>query len=458
MNPEKKLDFLRKALSIDSSESAGTAEYVQFLVDIAQKMGLRSDTKTYTLKDVDYHNLFISHGLDLKDDAELEYLFVNPLDTENPGPFRAWSEMAEDPFDSMVKGSRLYGLGATSGKLNTFLQLKALETVSEDQKKRVGILGTYGRSLRSYGVLKFLRESRLKIKNIVIGFPTNNKIVSTQAGRFKVRISLPFSESEREARQKHDEIENSSSQSQYFSSKPRDEKEGNRVEWQGNTIVQSFEFLNNLPEQIVILDLEGGKDTSSEPRSTLLEFDLASGIKDPMSLKLKKLYECLAELNQEFAKATNFDFEPANPQINFGRIKCDYDQIEIYGECVFPPGITTDISEDWIGGLRVNIQELGGETKVLSQRFPYTFEGDSEFLQETLRLCGMDKAKSLAYTTEADLFKLAGYNPLIYGPGVFESLFLPNESVELADLDEAENFYYKLITSNKGEGFENHKL
>ena len=447
MSLDKKIDSLRNALSIDSSESSGTGEYAQFLTKLAEENGFSCSTLSYTLKDVDFHNVFIGYGVGIKDDAELDYLFVNPLDTENPGPFRAWSEMAEDPFDSMVKGSRLYGLGANSGKLSSLLQLRALLCVDEKQKQKVGILGTYGRTLRSYGVIKFLRESQLKVKNIVVGFPTQNQIVSTQAGRLRMRISLPFSESEKEMRQKHDELENSSSQSQYFNSKPR-EAWGDGS-WQRNTIVQSFEFLNNLPEQIVILDLEGGKDTSSEPRSTLLEFDLANDVLDPMSVKLRTLYSYLADLNQEFEKATNKDFEPSSPQINFGRVKCDYDQIEIYGECVFPPGINSEVSDQWIGKLREDIQNLGGDSKILSQRFPYLFEGDSDFLQKALEICDTKEAKSLAYTTEADLFKLAGYNPLVFGPGRFESLFLPNESVELEELDRAEEFYLSLMTSKK---------
>lgn len=447
MSLDKKIDLLRKALSIDSSESSGTGEYALFLTKLAEENGFSCSALSYTLKDVDFHNVFIGYGVGIKDDIELDYLFVNPLDTENPGPFRAWSEMSEDPFDSMVKGSRLYGLGANSGKLSSLLQLRALQHVDEKQKQKVGILGTYGRTLRSYGVIKFLRESQLKVKNIIVGFPTQNQIVSTQAGRLRMRISLPFSESEKEMRQKHDELENSSSQSQYFNSKPR-EALGDGS-WQRNTIVQSFEFLNNLPEQIVILDLEGGKDTSSEPRSTLLEFDLANDVLDPMSVKLRTLYSYLADLNQEFEKATNKDFEPSSPQINFGRVKCDYDQIEIYGECVFPPGINSEVSDQWIGKLREDIQNLGGDSKILSQRFPYLFEGDSGFLQKALEICDTKEAKSLAYTTEADLFKLAGYNPLVFGPGRFESLFLPNESVELEELDRAEEFYLSLMTSKK---------
>lgn len=447
MSLDKKLDILRQALSIDSSESSGTAEYVQFLTEIANHNGFLCSTKSYTLKDVDFHNLFIGYGVSMKDPVELDYLFVNPLDTENPGPFRAWSEMAEDPFDSMVKGSRLYGLGANSGKLNLILQLRALKNVNEEQRRKVGVLGTYGRSLKSYGVLKFLRESQLKVKNIIVGFPTQNQIVSTQAGRIRMRISLPFSASEKEARRKHDELENSSSQSQYFNSKPRTE-EAHKNYWQGNTIVQSFEFLNNLPDQIVILDLEGGKDTSSEPRSALLEFDLANhDIADPMSLKLRKLYACLEELNLEFERATNKNFEPSSPQINFGRVKCDYDQIEIFGECVFPPGLGSEISDKWMSDLRKDIAALGGDSKILSQRLPYIFEGEESFLKKTLDICQLSQAKSLAYTTEADLFKLAGYNPLVYGPGDFESLFLPNESVELEDLDQAEAFYLRLMKS-----------
>lgn len=449
MSVRQRLDDFRQALAIDSSVAAGTSEYVHFLTEMAGKVGLRSSIMSYTFKDVEFHNLYL--GADFtwqREDGVIDYLFINPLDTENPGPFRAWSEMDEDPFDSMVKGSKLYGLGANSGKLNSLLQIKVLGELAMEQKKRIAILGTYGRSLRSYGVLKFLRENKAKIRNIVIGFPTSNQIVSTQAGRIRMRISLPFSESEKKIRLKHDEIENSSSQSQYFNSKTQ---EDSRSVWQRNAIVQSFEFLTNLPEQIVILDLEGGKDMSSEPRSTLLEFDLANNVEQPMSVKLRKLYAHIADLNSEFERATNTTYEPHSPQINFGRVTCDFDQIEIFGECVFPPGLQEEISDKWMQALREQITALGGDSKILSQRFPYMYEGPESLLGLTHSICKQQMPRSLAYTTEADLFKLAGYNPLIYGPGDLTQLFKANECVDLEALDKAEEFYRHLIVSKQND-------
>lgn len=439
------LDDLRSALAIDSSVGTGTTDYVHFLTDFAGKAGLKSSIMSYTFKDVEFHNLFIGSEFTWQQsDGEIDYLFINPLDTENPGPFRAWSEMEQDPFDPMVKDLKLYGLGANSGKLNTLLQIKVLSQLSAEQKKKVAILGTYGRTLRSYGVLKFLKENKAKINNIIIGFPTNNQVISTQAGRIRMRISFPFSQSEKELRKKHDETENSSSQSQYFNSK----FEQNESDlWKKNAIVQSFEFLKNLPDQIVILDLEGGKDLSSEPRSTLLEFDLVSVVENPMSVILKNFYDHIAQLNQDFKKSTNFDFEPHRPEINFGRITCDFDQVEMYGECVFPPGVNESVSELWMSGLREKIIALGGDSKILSQRYPYKYEGSEDLLLRAQKICEQDQAKSLAYTTEADLFKLAGHNSLIYGPGNLERLSSANEFVELEALSKAEDFYSKLILS-----------
>lgn len=432
-------ELCRKALSIDSSIVNGTSDFTEFLVELSNSIGMKSDVKNYLFRDLDFQNLLISNTTNYSD---IKYLFVNPLDTEAPGPFRAWTQTDQDPFDITIKDGRMYGLGANCGKLHTVLLLKALSEISEEQRKKFALLGTYGREVRAHGALRFLKEKNVAPLNLIVGFPTSNEVVHAQAGRIRMRINFPFTEKEKDLKSSHDEQEHSSSESQYFHSKVEiDQDDDNKAFGRNNAIVEALHFVENLPDQLLVLDFAGGKDLYSDPRSCLFEFDLVSGSNIQMGFKLKSFFRFMTELTHEFKKYTNLEFSPEHPMLHLGRVVCDLKGIEFWGECIFPPGVPEVVSEAWILKLREQINSVGGSSKMLSQRWPYVYSGSKEFLNQLLELNGSGKSHSLSYTSEGDLFDLVGFKSLIYGPGDFHEMFKPNESVSLKSLEHALSFY-----------------
>lgn len=434
------IELCKKALSIDSSIVNGTSEYTEFISNLATSIGLHVQTKSYLFRDLDFQNILITQG---KDTSKIKYLFVNPIDTEAPGPFRSWTETDQDPFDITIKDGKMFGLGANSGKLNTILLLKSLTELSNEKREKFAILGTYGREVRAHGALRFLKEKKIAPMSTIVGFPTANEIVYAQAGRMRMRINFPFTDSEKELRTQHDEQEHSSSESQYFHSK--DEIAKGQLFGRHNAIVDALQFIENLPDSLLVLDLAGGKDLYSDPRSCLFEFDLVGNHDVSMGSKLKGFSSYMLELNKSFAEKSNKDYLPVHPMIHLGRVVCDLEGIEFWGECVFPPGIPEDVSELWIKGLRDEIKQLGGSSKMLSQRWPYVYDGDFDFLNQLLEINESEKPKPLAYTSEADLFSLAGFNPLIFGAGSFDQMFKPNEYIHINSLDDALSFYQKVL-------------
>lgn len=436
------VELCKSALAIDSSIANGTSEYTLFIKDLAEEMGLVCQTKDYLFRDLEFQNILITNSLDT---TEIKYLFVNPMDTEAPGPFGSWTETDQDPFDITIKDGKMYGLGANSGKLNTILLLKALSTLDVAVRDKFAILGTYGREVRSHGALRFLKEKKIKSKATIVGFPTSNEVVHAQAGRIRMRINFPFTESEKELRLMHDESEHSSSESQYFHSK-QDFSESSKFGRQ-NAIVDALSFIHNLPDQILVLDLSGGKDLYSDPRSCLFEFDLANSKEIAMGSKLKSFFNFMMNLHEKFLKHTNKDFLPTCPSVHLGRVVCDLEGIEFWGECIFPPGIPEEESDQWIEELRSSIESVGGNSKMLSQRWPYIFEGEKEFLNKVLKINHQKEPLPLAYTSEADLFRKFGFDSLIFGAGDFKHMFKPNEYICLTSLEEAEDFYRKILKS-----------
>ncbi len=433
------IELCRKALSIDSSIVNGTSDFTEYLVQLSKSMSLQSAVKNYLFRDLDFQNILISNTNNY---SEIKYLFVNPLDTEAPGPFRSWTLTDQDPFDITIKDGRIYGLGANCGKLHNVLLLKALSEISDAKKNKFALLGTYGREVRAHGALRFLKEKGIAPMNLIVGFPTSNQVVHAQAGRIRMRINFPFTDEEKELKSNHDEQEHSSSESQYFHSKPEEnDLEEARDFGTNNAIVEALHFIVNLPDQLLVLDFAGGKDLYSDPRSCLFEFDLANGQNIQMGTKLKYFFKFMSELTSEFKKYTNVEFSPIHPMLHLGRVVCDLEGIEFWGECIFPPGIPEVVSEAWINKLREEINSIGGSSKLLSQRWPYVYNGSKFFINELLQFNETAMAQSLSYTSEADLFHLVGFKSLIYGPGDFTQMFKPNESVSLKSLEQALNFY-----------------
>lgn len=443
MIKQSMIELCRKALSIDSTIVNGTSEYTEFLTGIAASIGMTTDSKNYLFRDLDFQNVLITQSANYE---KVKYLFVNPLDTEAPGPFRAWTLTELDPFDITIRDGKMYGLGANCGKLNSILLLKALSEIPIEQRNKFALLGTYGREVRAHGALRFLKEKNIFPQNLIVGFPTSNHVVHAQAGRIRMRINFPFTDEEKTQKENHDEQEHSSSESQYFHSKA--EKNGNTVNTtfgENNAIVDALRFIQNLPDQLLIMDFAGGKDLYSDPRSCLFEFDVVSGNNILMGVKLKKFYEIMSLLTLEFKKYSNPDFQPEHPMIHLGRVVCDLEGIEFWGECVFPPGIPEVVSEAWITRLREEICQIGGSSKLLSQRFPYIYKGNKAFLTKLLELNQTSDATSLSYTSEADLFERVGFQSLIFGPGEFHQMFRPNEFVHIKSLESALEFYRKIL-------------
>lgn len=436
------IELCRKALSIDSSIVNGTTEFTEFLIGLSDDIGMKVQSKNYLFRDLDFQNLLITQNTNHE---EIKYLFVNPLDTEAPGPFRAWTLTGQDPFDITIRDGKMYGLGANCGKLNSVLLLKALSELPEEQRQKFALLGTYGREVRAHGAIRFLKEQNILPSSSVVGFPTSNQVVHAQAGRIRMRINFPFTDEEKELKSKHDEQEHSSSESQYFHSKTDEENNGTEAFGRSNAITDALHFIENLPDQLLVLDFAGGKDLYSDPRSCLFEFDLVSGHNILMGVKLKKFIEMMSMLNKEFKKYSNKDFSPEHSLIHLGRVVCDLEGIEFWGECIFPPGIPEVVSDEWINKLREEIESIGGTSKLLSQRWPYIYKGEKTFIDQLLKLNDSNKPQSLSYTSEADLFERVGFQSLVYGPGEFGQMFKPNEYVSVKSLEHALNFYKKIL-------------
>jgi hypothetical protein len=196
---------------------------------------------------------------------------------------------------------------------------------------------------------------------------------------------------------------------------------------------------------LLVLDFAGGKDLYSDPRSCLFEFDLAQGKEIMMGLRLKKFFNLMNFLSDEFKKLQNPDFKPLFASLHLGRVVCDFEGIEFWGECVFPPGIPEEVSDRWIEKLRQEIKNIGGSSKLLSQRWPYVYQGEKTFSKQLLDLNSQQASASISYTSESDLFKLSGFESLIYGPGDFSQMFKPNENISLKSLEESLFFYKSLL-------------
>ena len=60
--------------------------------------------------------------------------------------------------------------------------------------------------------------------------------------------------------------------------------------------MKMLDYLEQLPEGIAVMDLDGGISYNAVPSSAVLEIDIMGGFQDPIVPKISAIYEALREV------------------------------------------------------------------------------------------------------------------------------------------------------------------
>ncbi len=433
-------------ISFDSSPQQGTRELVAWLAELARARGLNVEVQEEHLGDQPQANILIRP---VRERPSLELLLQTHLDTPDPGPFGLWAETGHNPFDATIMDNKIYGLGAADVKLDFLCKLEAMSSFAQDTAWRLPpvLVGTYGEELGMAGALKVIRKNKVSAKMALIGEPSELQVITAGKGIATVEIRIPYSEEERQYRYEHNLRESTSTQSRIFNGKAAHSSTPHLGE---SAIKKMLDYLLQLPENIVIMEADGGVNFNTVPASAFLEIDPVSSIADPMSKKLAAIYRATQELETQFLSYQDRDFSPSHPTLNIGLIRTFEDHIFLSGSCRIPPIVTNEIYETWMAKLRQKCEDLKAEFRVTDYKRPYRTDENSIFVRGCLAELdemGMPvKTTTQSSSNEASLWCRTGIECISFGPGVRDgNIHTPKEHVLIDDLKKSIEFYRRVI-------------
>ena len=440
------IEACRQLIAIDSTPTHGNKELAKWVAAFCRQKGLHVEEQEEIVGDLVQVNVIARFN---EDRPEKEFLLQTHLDTVDPGPFPMWTETGANPFDAHIIDGKIYGLGAADVKLDFLCKLEAMASFGKNRAWRLPpvLVGTFGEESGMQGALKLIRKNKVSAKMALIGEPSDLKIINAAKGFASVEIRVPFTEEEKAYREEHNLRESTSTQSKLFRGKAAHSSTPHLGE---SAIIKMLEYLMMLPDNVNVMEVDGGINFNTVPSHAFLEIDMVSMIQNPISRKIANIYRAVKALELEFLDYKDNDFYPSTPTLNIGLIRTNEDDIQISGTCRIPPVITHEIYEGWMGRLREVCESNGGSFSVNDYKKPFRTEVNSMLVKgclDEMRAMGLsDQPISQASTNEASIFSRIGVECVCFGPGKREgNVHTPQEHVALADLEKATQFYKRVI-------------
>lgn len=443
------MDFVescRKFIALDSSPTRGNKELATWAAELSRSRGLTVEIQDEILGDREQSNII---ARPVSERPSLEFLLQTHLDTSDPGPFGFWTETGHNPFDAHIIENKIYGLGTADVKLDFLCKLEAISSFPKSTKWKLPpvLVGTYGEELGMTGALKLIRKNKISAKMALVGEASDLQLITAGKGMVHVEVRIPYSEEERNYRFEHNLRESTSTQSRIFNGKSAHSSTPQLGE---SAVRKMLDYLMQLPDGIVVMEMDGGVNFNTVPANAFLELDLVSGINDPMAQKVRTIFKAIKNLELDFQNYKDEEFNPSHPTLNIGLIRTEEDHVLISGSCRIPPIVTNEIYEKWMKDLDSVCQSVGAHFRVADYKRPYRTENDSMLvrgcLSEMEKLGLNPKCITQPSTNEASLWSRIGIECVSFGAGKREgNIHTPKEHVDIDDLKKSIQFYKKVI-------------
>lgn len=437
----------RKLISFDTSPLQSTVELVDYLAGLARQNGLHVDVQSEIQNGVSQANILVR--CQPFSPGDQEFLLQTHLDTVDPGSFSNWKKNSFNPYDAVIEDQKIFGLGSAEVKLDFLCKLQVLIEFKNLNFKNLKpvLVGTFGEETGMQGTLKLIRKNKINIKYALIGEPTNFNIVNAAKGFATVEIKIPISVEEQKHKSEQLISESSSTQTKIFSGRSAHSSTPHLGE---SAAVKMFDFLNQMPDRMVIIDIDVGTRLNMIPSQAMVEFDVASEVRDTAIQKINILYKALSSVQQQMKLVVDDDFEPKHSTLSVGIMRTHPDHIFIGGSCRILPTVKQEQYESWMNIIQQACSTVGAEFRLQDYKRPFRTSADSVFtkaaLTELSQLNIDSKCQALASTNEASLFSRLGIECLCFGAGLREgNVHTPNEYVTFSDLDKATAFYKRMI-------------
>jgi acetylornithine deacetylase/succinyl-diaminopimelate desuccinylase-like protein len=427
------IDQCRKFIAIDSSPSGGSRDAAEFLRELCESLGLTVEFQEFTVQgEVSFNVIASLPGKELKPTLMLQ----GHLDTVEPGAYGLWASTGQNPFEAVVKDEKMFGLGISNGKADLLAKLYALsEYVGTPSMKSACLVATAGGTNGMGGAVQFVKRYRPKPQYALVGKPTGLSLLDSGRGIVDVEINIPLSDLEKRLRNEHDLSEDSSTQSKILTGQ--------------QPIGALFDYLEQLPNNILVLALDGGADSARPSNQAYLEFDMSEDVADGVISKVKKVKEVADSLKQEFAKYPE-EKSGAVTTLHVSSIKlAGNDHVVIKGMCRLVAAVPNEVAEGWMDTLREVCGSLGAEFRMTAFKRPFLANRKTDFYQfvsEAVEEHSFERFCSEPTASEANIFQRFGIESVIFGPGKpVESGQVVDESIDLSDIEAAKDFYSSVL-------------
>jgi acetylornithine deacetylase/succinyl-diaminopimelate desuccinylase-like protein len=484
------LEDARKLIRINSVSSNGNEELANVVMTMMQERGLKSHTQlvTHSLEDVSKRqfNVIGILGDPLVDRKIRKGLLLNThLDTVGPGLNENWTETAGDPFAATVKDGKIYGLGSADVKLDFLCKLRAVEKFREKKLKMpIYLVGTCGEEIGMFGAKYLIKSGALNPKYVVVGEPSDLKVVYAHKCLNLYRVSIGYQQVERDARGFNRRIDFHAFGKSAHSSYPH---------LGTNAIYSALDFLKRSAEMgfdMHFTRVEGGDTVNKVPDRASIQFYLTShqfedfkrffrevvktedkerafrvelggvgdtGVRflpDPLFPCLQEVAAFFRTIAGDFEKVKDESYAPAFSTVNFGKLRQTPGQIVMNFDLrVLPDLVVEDIEkhiQEGIKAIAIKYPALN-ITAVKERMNPglnMTLNHDLvKICQEAMINAQIEPLlDKKATSTEAAQYFQAGYEAVVFGPGKSAgNSHSPNEHNILEHLEKATAFYERLI-------------
>ncbi len=441
------MDFIeacKELISIDSSPSNGTGDASQFVKTLGETLGFTVHVEEEIQRGINEANVICFPG---EKEDRVHLMLQTHLDTYDPGAFALWESTGRNPFHATIHDDKIYGLGVADTKLDYLCKLYAAKDfIGKKALKSFAVVGTYGEEYNMNGSVRLLRHT-LQADRVLVGEPTNFDLVTSGKGMANIEITIPFSIEEMQAKTEHDSGEGQSTQCKIFKGVPAHSSQPLKGQ---NAIEKLFRYLQNLPEQILLLEIDGGTNYNTIPIQSLVEFDLIPLQGTTMNQKISKIYNRIQELKLEFEKIEDAEFDPPITTLNIGMIRSYSDHLKIMGCVRWPPIVKETTHRQWMEDLKVFCAGLGAEFRVRDYKRPFAMDRQVDFVSlcsEAIRSeVASSRLTTQPVTNEANVFHKLGLETLTFGPGQREgNSQTPKESISIDSLNKAVRIYKNII-------------